>query len=95
MKLHAGSGAANLDEDEVSLADSFIISVVQIYEQLYHETREGILGGESLDEFTGQSVFSLPYFKEKWPFYRVIFSKQIVVHIEEKYGPFGGGGPAA
>jgi hypothetical protein len=92
MKLYGGGTAADLDEDETSLVSSFIVSFVQIYEQLYHETRGGVLGQGAFDEFPGQSIFKLRYFREEWPSIRAIFSPPIARHMEERFGISVSGG---
>lgn len=85
MKLHQGCTKADLKDDEESLVDSFLISTMQIYEQLFREVRAGILDPAALDEFTGESGFHLPYFKEKWPVYRKIILPSFAKFMEEKF----------
>ena len=75
----------DLKDDEESLVDSFLISTMQIYEQLFREVRAGILDPAALDEFTGESGFHLPYFKEKWPVYRKIILPSFAKFMEEKF----------
>lgn len=74
-----------MDKDEESLVNSFLISSLQIYEQLFREVESGILDPVALDEFPGHSGFHLPFFKAQWPFYRMILTSPVVEHLEEKY----------
>jgi hypothetical protein len=84
-KLHGGSLDADLNEDERALANSFVISALQIYEQLFREVRSGILDPVALDEFPGHSSFEMPYFREQWRFYRGILTAPMVEHMEARY----------
>ncbi len=85
-KLHGGSLQADLNEDERALANSFLVSALQIYEQLYREVQSGILDPAALDEFPGHSGFGMPYVKEQWPVYRRILTSSVVTHLEDRYG---------
>ena len=85
MKVHKGALHADLNEDEQALANSFIVSALQIYEQLFREVRSGILDPLALDEFPGHSSFRMSYFREQWRFYREILTSPMVEHLEEKY----------
>ena len=84
-KLHNGGLKSELNSDEEALVNSFIISVLQIYEQLFREVKSGILDQRALDEFPGHSSFKLAIFKEQWPFYKRILIPSLVEHMEEKY----------
>ena len=85
-KLYNGDLDADLNDAEKALANSFIISVLQMYEQFFREVRTGILDSSALDEFPGHSVFVLPYFREQWPFYRNIATPLMLEHMREKHG---------
>jgi hypothetical protein len=84
-KVYNGGLPPELDKDEESLVNSFLISALQIYEQLFREVESDILDPAALDEFPGHSGFNLPFFKAQWPFYRMILTSAVAEHLEEKY----------
>ena len=83
--VHGGGLQADLNKDEQALVNSFLISSLQIYEQLFREVRSGILDPVALNDFPGHSAFRLPFFREQWPFYSKILTPSMVQHLEEKY----------
>ena len=84
-KLGEGGTMADLNGDEQALANSWIISMLQIYEQLFREVRTGILDPAALDEHPGASIFFFPFFKEQWSYYRAILLPRFSEFLEEKY----------
>lgn len=84
-KIHNGGLKAELGKDEEALVSSFLISVLQIYEQLFREVKSEILDPAALEEFPGHSSFRLPFFREQWPFYSRILTSSVVQHLEGKY----------
>ena len=85
VKIHKGDLMADLNGDEQALINSWVISMLQIYEQLFREVRTGILDPAALDEYPGASTFLVPFFKEQWPFYRAILLPAFTEFLEEKY----------
>ena len=85
-KIHRGGLQTDLDEEEQAIVNSFLVSALQIYEQLYREVKSGILDPAALDEFPGHSAFRLNFVREQWPFYRRILTSAVVAHMEETYG---------
>jgi hypothetical protein len=85
-KVHTGGLQSDLDHDEQALVNSWMVSALQIYEQLLREVKSGILDPVALDEFPGHSAFGMPFLKEQWPFYRRILTPSTVEHMENKYG---------
>jgi hypothetical protein len=85
-KLFNGGLQTDLNKDEQALANSWVISALQIYEQLFREVESGILDPVALEEFPGHSVFRLPFFKDQWPFYRKILTSSLAEHLEREYG---------
>lgn len=84
-KLGKGDLMADLNEDEQALVNSWLISMLQIYEQLFREVRTGILDAAALDEYPGKSTFHFPFFKEQWPYYRTILLPSFTEFLEGKY----------
>jgi len=84
-KIHAGALKVELSGDEEALVNSFLISVLQIYEQLFREVKSEILDSVALEEFPGHSSFKLPFFREQWPFYSRILTSSLVKHLQERY----------
>ena len=73
-----------LDPDERSAVDHYLISLTNIQEQLVREIREGILDPDALD-FGGAGLFSSPYYRSSWPLYRNYLSKKFVDDFEVQY----------
>ena len=85
-KLFNGGLQADLSAEEQALVNSWMISALQIYEQLFREVKTGILSPDALDEFPGHSIFSLDFTKEQWPYFRTILTPTVVAHIKERFG---------
>jgi hypothetical protein len=85
VKVHQGALEADLDPDEISLVSAYIISSINVYEQLFREVRDGILDRRALDEFGGQIVFRFPFCRAAWSFSREIFSASFVEYVERKH----------
>ena len=77
-----GATRDELEPDERTVLDGFLISVTNIYEQLARETREGILEASSIN-FGGRRTFSLPYYQTSWNFYKEYLSSAFVEEFEK------------
>ena len=76
-----GAERDELEADERTVLDGYLISVTNIYEQLSRETREGIIESGP-DRFGGRSLFSLPYYRTSWDFYKPNLSVEFVKEFE-------------
>jgi hypothetical protein len=66
-KIYGGALSHNLSKDESSLVNSFIVSLIQVYEQMFHEVEAGVLEVSELDEFSGATtLFQQAYVREMW-----------------------------
>lgn len=77
-----GACRKDLEEDERILIDGFLISVTNIHNQLLRESREGIVDPEECD-YDSNRLFSLPYYRDSWPFYRGFISSTLVEDFEK------------
>ncbi len=77
-----GATRDELDPDEVTALDGFLISLTNIYEQLAREAREGIIDSSSAN-FAGRGAFSLPYYQTSWSFYKQYLSSAFVEEFEK------------
>jgi hypothetical protein len=83
-RVLAGAERVELEPDERTLMDYYMISLTNIQEQLAREVREGILDPDALD-FGGAGLFSLPYYRTSWPIYRPFLSSVFVEDFERRY----------
>ena len=83
-KVLGGAGRTDLDEIERTTIDLYVISVINIHEQIAREIKAGVLDSSSID-FGGAGVFTLPYFRDSWPFYRIYLSSSFVEDFEIRY----------
>jgi hypothetical protein len=79
--LH-GATRDNLEPDEKTVLDGYLISVTNIYEQLAREGREGILDPGTL-AFQARGLLQLPYYRTSWAFYRQNLSPLFVEEFEK------------
>jgi hypothetical protein len=77
-----GATRDELDPDERTSLDGFLISITNIYEQLAREAREGIPDSDSIS-FAGRGTFSLPYYQTSWSFYKQYLSSAFVEEFEK------------
>lgn len=76
-----GATREDMDPDERTVLDGYLISVTNIYEQLSRETREGIIESGS-DRFGARGLFALPYYRTSWSFYKLNLSVDFVNEFE-------------
>jgi hypothetical protein len=61
----------------------YTISVLNIYEQIYREIREGILKGNAISDFAGKSFLDTRYFRSSWSLYKQSLGPSFVSYFEE------------
>jgi hypothetical protein len=64
-KLYQGKLANEMEADEISLLNSYSVSYLFVYEQLYREVKAGVLLESALYEISS-SLFHQAYFQEAW-----------------------------
>jgi len=79
-----GATRSELDPDERTALDGYLISVTNTYEQLAREIREGIIEAGTL-RFGAQGLFELPYYRSSWSFYRQNPSPGFVAEFEASH----------
>lgn len=82
-----GDGAVrdDLPIDERIAVSLYMLSVTNIYEQLFREVREGVLDEAAL-EFGGRSLFGTPFFRSSWHIYRPNLGASFVRYFEVAFG---------
>lgn len=80
----AGASRDELDPEQRTSVDFYLISLTNIQEQLAREIREGILVPGALD-FGGTGSFRLPYYRASWPIYRPYLSSGFARDFEMQY----------
>jgi len=76
---------SELEKDEAVVLDAYFISILNIYEQIFREIREGTLTDEAIKDFGAQSMLQLTYFRSSWHFYRGSLGHSFVVYFEESF----------
>ena len=84
-KVLDGATRTELDPDDRTLVDFYLISMINIHEQLAREVRSGVIDPATLD-FGANAVFQMPYCRTSWALYRDHLSSQFVVEAENRYG---------
>jgi hypothetical protein len=79
-----GALRTELEPDQRTVLDFYLISITNIQEQLFREIRAGILEPDALD-FGGAGLFLLPYYRTSWMLYRGYLSSSFVPEFEAKY----------
>jgi hypothetical protein len=84
-KLYAGKLAGEMDADEISLLNSYSVSYLYVYEQLYREVQAGVLKLSALTEFTS-SIFHQAFFREAWRNdFNKLFLPEFVIFMEKQF----------
>lgn len=83
-RVLTGASRNELEADDRTIIDFYLISITNIQEQLAREIREGILDPDALD-FGGAGLFLLPYYRTSWPLYRNYLSSAFVHDFEKQY----------
>jgi len=80
-----GSSRGEIVPKFALVLDVYLVSVTNIYEQLYREIREGILDESILSEFGAGFWFHTTYYKESWPIYRRSFGSSFAEEFEQRF----------
>lgn len=88
FKLYSqGADRSALSDDELIAMDMYMVSVLNIYEQLYREIREGILKEYAIRDFGASSMLDLRYFQKSWHLYKPALGKSFVEYFEANMMP--------
>ena len=83
-KAMGGASRSEIDGDDRTLIDFYLISVTNVHEQLVREVRSGVLASDDLD-FGATGLFVLPYYRSSWALYRDFLSSHFVGEFEKQY----------
>ena len=81
-----GLGRDAFETDDRVVLDLYLISLTNIYEQIFREVREGILPEEALSDFGARNVIATTYYQESWSVLRGNFGHSFVEYFEESSG---------
>ena len=84
-RVLAGEIRKDMAAEEKTPMDAYLISVTNVYEQLYREVREGILGADAYKNFGAQGLFRTPYYRDSWCLYRDYLSENFVDDFEKRF----------
>jgi hypothetical protein len=82
--LFGDDDRADLEDDECVIVDWYIVSVLNIYEQIYREIREGNLKENAISDFAGKSFIHRRYFRSSWGMYKESLGDSFVSYFEAK-----------
>ncbi|MFK7977142.1 MAG: hypothetical protein AB8C02_13490 [Halioglobus sp.] len=71
------------DTDECMALDMYLISILNIYEQIYREIREGTLKEDAIHDFGAKALIMLPYFRGSWFLYKHSLGPSFVSYFEQ------------
>ena len=91
-KISNGAHRNELEPNERTMADFYLVSACNIYDQLSRDVREGILDSSAKD-FAGKGLFELPYFAEVWPLLKQQLNSEFVSEMERDFGLHTEGNP--
>lgn len=65
-----GEIPGEFNDEERTVLDAYLISVTDLYEQIFREIREGVLAPDAYEYFGGKGIFLSQYYKSSWSLYR-------------------------
>ena len=80
-----GAEPRDLSADGAQLMDVYLISVCNMYEQLFREVSDGVLDTRFLSEFVGGSMFQFPFTRATWYSMRQRLGPSFVEYVEKKH----------
>lgn len=79
-----GAERPDIEPDDRTLIDFYLISITNIYEQLARGIRSGVVGVEAMD-FGAIGCFKLPYYRTSWALYKDFPSIEFVKEFERRF----------
>ena len=83
-KVMEGAERPDIEPDDRTLIDFYLISITNIYEQRAPEIRSGVVGVEAMD-FGAIGCFNLPYYQTSWGLYKDFLSTEFVREFEQRF----------
>ena len=80
-----GAERSELEPDEAIALDVYLISITNLYEQLFREVREGVLDDRAMKDFGAQNLLTMPYYQSSWEVYRPNFGPSFVEYFESSF----------
>ncbi|MFK7977555.1 MAG: hypothetical protein AB8C02_15570 [Halioglobus sp.] len=80
--MYEDAKRTDCDTDECVALDMYLVSVLNIYEQIYREIREGTLKSDAIHDFGAKSLTKLPYFESSWFVYKRSLGPSFVSYFE-------------
>lgn len=85
-RVLAGSTRDQLDPDERILLDLYLLSGMNLLEQVAAEVREGVLSPGEMESLFGAPLLRSPYYRSSWPLYRPNLSTVFAADFERRNG---------
>jgi len=66
-RVMQGEDVSEFEPDDAAILTSHMVSIANIYEQVFREVRDGVLDQRALDEFfVGRFLFESRFFRTRW-----------------------------
>ena len=85
FRVMDGAEPKDLSSSQAQVADLYIISLCNLYEQLFREVSEGVLDQHALTEFAGSALFELPFVRANWGSMRWRLGRPFVGYVEARF----------
>jgi hypothetical protein len=73
------------EPDEAMALDLYLVSITNLYEQLFREVREGVLDDRAMKDFGAQNLLKTAYYQSSWEVYRPNFGPSFVEYFESNF----------
>ena len=85
FRIMDGAEPGDLGSDQAQVADLYIISLCNLYEQLFREVSDGVLDQRALTDFSGSALFELPFVRANWGSMRWRLGGPFVEYVEARF----------
>ena len=75
-RVLSGENRSEFNEEEKAVLDAYLISVTNLYEQIFREILEGVIDPDAYEYFGGKGLLRSQYYKTSWPVYRRYLSEK-------------------
>ena len=85
FRVMDGAEPKDLSSGQAQVADLYIISLCNLYEQLFREVSDGVLDQRALTDFAGSALFELPFVRANWGSMRWRLGRPFVEYVEARF----------
>ena len=83
--VYAGALRAEIDPQHLFVIDSYMVSITNIFEQLYREQQEKIIDERALADNSVAPIFHSPYYRSSWHLYKRAYGTSFVQDFEKQF----------